>query len=55
MKLLFVKMVTEQFTKLFIQNSYKKVHYQIDTRAWFEKNIGIKSENKSEEWIMGNP
>ena len=46
--------MVEQLNKLFIQNSYKEVYYQIDTRAWLEKNVVIKSENKSEEWIMGN-
>lgn len=47
--------VAEQLNILLIQNSYKEIYYQINTRTWLEKNIGIKSENKSEEWIMGNP
>ena len=45
----------EQFNKLFIQNSYKEIYYQKVTRVWLEKNIEVKSENKSEEWVIGNP
>lgn len=45
----------EQLNKLFIHNSYKEIYYEIGSRAWLEKNVELKSENKIEEWIMGNP
>lgn len=45
----------EQLNKLFIYNSYKKIYYEIGTRKWLEKNVNLKSENITEDWMIGSP
>lgn len=45
----------EELNKLFIQNAYKEIYYEKDSRDWLDKNMKIKKEYEKDEWIMGSP
>lgn len=44
----------EELNKLFIQNAYEEVYYEIATRQWLENNIGIRTKSERDEWILGD-